>query len=102
MGMIKCFIKRPDSKPYSTWVSNRLENFQTHVGGYIETVAIASDMVIICNEEGRLLNLPYNCEVCGMDFVGSIIFCGVDGDEFADVPISFEEFKNAFPELWEE
>lgn len=102
MEKIKCIVKRPDSIPYVTWVSNNLENLQRFVGGYIETVTPFEDMVIICNEEGRLLNLPYNCEVCGMDFVGSIIFCGVDGDEFADVPISFEEFKNAFPELWEE
>lgn len=101
MGKIKCIAKRPGQPPYVANISNRLENLQHYVGGYIETVTIASDMVIICNEEGLLRDLEYNCEVCGIDLYGDILFCGVDGDEFADVPVSLDEFKTAFPELWE-
>lgn len=77
---IKVYIKRPGCIPRSVWVSNSLKNLQNTVGGYIETVRLASDMVIICNEEGRLLGLPYNCEVCGVDLCGDIIFCGSRGD----------------------
>ena len=98
---IKAIIKRADSKPYVTWISNTLENLQNLVDGYIETVTLAKDMVIICNEEGRLRELPYNCNICGVDFVGDILFVGVAKDEFADVPIDFQDFKRLFPQLWE-
>ena len=52
------------------------------VGGYIETVTLATDCCIICNEEGRLEGLPYNLTFCGVSFVGPILVVGVDGDEF--------------------
>lgn len=93
---IRVIIKDPGKKPRCVNISNTLENLQKTVGGYIETVTIASDMVIICNEEGRLLDLPYNCNVCGIDYVGTIIFCGVSEDEFCDVPVSFGKMKQLF------
>ena len=83
-------------------MSNTLENLQKYVGGYIETVTIADRLVIICNEEGRLQGLPYNCSIMGTDFVGDIIMCGVDGDEFADLPYKWGTLKLVFPKLWEE
>lgn len=72
--------------PETQTIPNELEALQTIVGGYIETVTLATDLVIICNEEGKLLDLPYNCDICGASFVGTIIFAGINGDEFADVP----------------
>lgn len=66
-------------------IPNTLEDLQATVGGYIETVTIASDAVIICNEEGRLHGLPHNCRVFGVDFVGPILIAGVDEDEFTDL-----------------
>ena len=96
MKKIKVIVKRPDSVPYSTHISNSLENLQKTVGGYIETVTLASDCVVICNEEGMLKRLPYNCNICGVDFVGTIVIAGINGDEFSDIPLSFEEFKKVF------
>ena len=55
-------------------------------------MTVASDVVIICNEEGRLKSLPYNCDLFGILFVGTIIFAGVDGEEFADLPDKVERF----------
>lgn len=49
-------------------------------------MTIASDAVIICNEEGRILGLSDNCRVCGVDFVGTVLIVGTKGDEFCDVP----------------
>lgn len=94
---IKVFIKRPDAeKWYCTNISNTLENLQKTVGGDIETYSICTDMVIICNEEGRLRELPFNCRLFGIDFVGTIIIAGVAGDEFCDVPITYTAFKRWF------
>lgn len=100
MKKIKAIIKKPNSVPYVTHVSNSLEALQNIVGGYIEAVTIASDMVIICNEEGRILGLPHNCNYCGVDFVGTIIFLGVNGDDFDDIPVDFDEFKEVNKNLW--
>ncbi|MBQ3329963.1 MAG: DUF3846 domain-containing protein [Ruminococcus sp.] len=95
------FIKRPGEVPRHVTMSLRLENLQRYVGGYIEVVNITSDFAIICDEEGRLKNKPYNCTICNCSFVGDIIFVGIDGEEFTSVPISFKDFKHAFPRLWE-
>ena len=64
------------------------------MGGYIETVTLAFDLVIICDEEGRLKGKEYNCTVCGVSFVGDIIVAGVQGDEFADLPLDYETMKS--------
>ena len=91
---IDCIIKRPD-EPYGhkTAVSDSLENLQRIVGGYIECVHVTEDLVIICNEEGKLLGLEPNMRF-GIDYlVGTIIVVGNDGDSFGDIPITFGEWK---------
>lgn len=94
-------IKRPGEIPRHVNMSLTLENLQRYVGGYIETVTIGSNWTIICDEEGRLKGKPYNCTVCGVDFVGDIVFVGVDGNELTDFPIAFKDFKGVFSNLWE-
>lgn len=103
---IKCIIKRPDEEyGHVSAISDTLENLQRTVEGYIECVTLVHQtlgvdgecvlpgLAIICNEEGRLRKLPHNCVVDGIDFCGTIIAIGVKGDEFADVPLSFAEWK---------
>lgn len=87
---MKAIRKKPGCAPEIIEVDNTLAALQTEVGGYIETVTIASDAVIICNEEGRILGLPDNCRVCGVDFVGTVLIVGVNGSEFCDVPAFFK------------
>jgi hypothetical protein len=67
---------------------NTLRSFQQAVGGYIECVTFAENAVVICNEEGRLQNLPYNCTFFGMDFVGPVLIVGTAGEDFASIPES--------------
>ena len=98
---IRVLSKRPGQPPRSVWMANSLKNFQNAVGGYIEAVTLAKDMAIICNEEGLLKDLPYNCTICGVDFCGDIILVGVKGDEFADLPLEYKDMKSLFPWLWE-
>lgn len=83
---MKAIRKKPGCAPEIIEVENTLKALQREVSGYIETVTIASDSVIICNEEGRILGLPDNCRVCGVDFVGTVLIVGTKGDEFCDVP----------------
>ena len=83
---MKAIRKKPGCEPELIDIDNTLKALQAEVGGYIETVTITSDAVIICNEEGRILGLPYNCRFVGVDFVGTVLIVGTKGDEFCDVP----------------
>lgn len=73
---------------------NTLEAFQKAVGGYIETVTIQDDLVLICNEEGRLLGLEPNVVINGIEFVGPVIVAGVKGYEFSSIKSSL------VPKIW--
>ena len=95
MEKIRAIVKRPDEEiGHVTNISPTLQNLQKIVGGRIETVTIAPGVVVICNEEWRILELPYNCEVRGrdlmgeftVDFGGEIIVLGTEDEEFTDLP----------------
>lgn len=88
---LQSFIKEPGKKPRITEIENSLSALQEAVGGYIETVTFAEDCCVVCNEEGRLQGLPYNLTFCGVSFVGTILFIGVLGDEFADLSKEYAE-----------
>lgn len=77
--------KAPGCAPEVREIGNTLKELQACVGGYIETVTLATDAVIICNEEGRLLGLPHNCEFLGIGFCGPVLVTGVAGEEFASL-----------------
>ena len=83
---MKVLSKLPGEPWKETDIPNELKALQDFVGGYIETVTVTADMVIICNEEGRIHGLPYCCSLLGEDFVGPVILAGVDGEEFTDCP----------------
>lgn len=102
MNRIKVLIKKPGQNAYLSYEENSLEALQKLVGGFIECVTLTKDLCIVCNEEGRILELEPNCTVYGVDFVGTIIFAGVDGDEFASIPFTYTGFKSLFPDLFRE
>ncbi len=97
MCKIRAIIKRPfEPVGRITEISNTLRALQDAVGGYIETVTIATDLVIICDEEGRIKGKAPNCSIAGVDFVGTILAVGKDGEEFADVPLTLEAWERMF------
>ncbi len=99
---MKVIIKRPcDQFGEEATIPNTLKALQEAVGGYIETVTLDNGVVLICNEEGKLRDMPYNFtlrRIRGVVTVqnaifGTVIACGADGDKFADIPIDFNEWK---------
>ena len=100
MEKIKAIVKRPDEKyGHMTAVSNSLKNLQNIVGGHIEVVTLMPDkgLVMICNEDGKLLGLEKNF-IWGVPpfhdvIVGEVIICGVEDEDFTDVPIDFKTWK---------
>lgn len=92
--MIWVIIKHPkDKRGHAEQIPNNLETLQAIVGGSIETLTVAKDMVIICNANGLEESLPYNCDVAGVPLLGTIIVAGVRGDEFASTPISVQKWE---------
>lgn len=85
-NQILVVIKEPGQAPrVEPLFDNTLDAFKEAVDGWIEAVTIAEDLVLICNEEGRLRGLPFNVTVYGIGFVGTVIAVGVKGDEFASL-----------------
>ena len=75
--MIRVVIKRPGEDPVPAVMENTLTAFQRAVDGYIETVSLTEDVIIVCNEEGRLMDLEPNIP----GFVGTLVFVGYDGED---------------------
>ena len=104
---MKVIIKRPcDQFGEEVTIPNTLKALQETVGGYIETVTLDNGVVLICNEEGKLRDMPYNFTARKLidnnafgnlygqfPIFGTVIACGADEDEFADIPIDFNEWK---------
>lgn len=71
-------------------IENKLETFQEAVDGYIETLTLVPDeVVMIVNEEGLLRGLginPLATALYGSAIVGVAVVVGVDGEDFCDVP----------------
>lgn len=94
MERLKCFLKRPDTDWYATNCSTSLGNLQRIVGGNIETVTFPElGVVVICNEEGRLLGLPYCCTIEDVDFCGPVAVFHPDGENLADVQYKLKEWR---------
>ena len=99
MSKIKTIIKRPDEEfGHIANISNTLENLQKTVGGKIETLYLGHGLILIVNEEGKLMNLEPNFRT-GRGFfadtiVGTAIVVGQNGDDFGDIPITFQTWKN--------
>ena len=66
-------------------ITNTLAACQELVDGYIEPVTLATDLVLVCNDEGVIRGLGSN-PFLGYNFRGDWFLCGRDEDEFADIP----------------
>lgn len=84
---MKVLLKRDHfSKWEETEVENELEALQALVGGYIEAITLSRNLVLLCDEEGRIKGLPYNTRILGEELVGPLVVCGTDEGEFTDAP----------------
>ena len=85
MKSIKVVVKEPGKAAQTMLIENTLKAFQNVVRGYIEAVTV-NDIVILCNEEGLIRHMPFNCALAHRMFFGPIAIVGMDGCEFADAP----------------
>lgn len=79
---IKVLVVEPNMKPYVAIIDNESEVIQSLVGGYMELVPLSNTAEIICNEDGKLQNLPANRRLGNDILVGRFIIVGNDGSEY--------------------
>ena len=102
MSKIRILALPVDREPYITNIENSLRNMQNYVGGYIKTVTVLKNpqVILICDEEGLLKGRAVNPSITDLDehggwgmgfIVGDCFLCGVDGEEFADLPDKWKD-----------
>jgi hypothetical protein len=70
---IQIVVVEPMKKPYKKTIPNTLEAMQEIVAGYIEILPFGKtesggNLAITLNEEGKMVNLPFNRKVNGKTF----------------------------------
>ena len=78
---MKVIIKEVGKSPRIENINNDLETLKELVGGYIEVVRMGNDILLICNEEGKLNDLPPNFSTGYDVIVGTAVFVAFDGKE---------------------
>lgn len=78
-------VKRPGLPLRAEVVENTLRSMQNLVDGPIECVTVATDLAIVCNEEGLLRGLSPSATILGTQFVGPVAFVGVRGEDFVSI-----------------
>lgn len=73
-------------------IENTLEAMQAQVGGYIEAVHLMDDLFAICNEDGKLKELPPVALLLSPSggiaydaLCGPVLICRAAGEAFTDI-----------------
>ncbi|QIK86629.1 DUF4314 domain-containing protein [Erysipelothrix sp. HDW6B] len=78
---IKVLVIEPQTKPYVAILDNNLESLQAMVGGDLELVSLSHSAELLCNENGKMMNLPANRRLDQDLIAGRFIVVGNDGSE---------------------
>lgn len=87
------FLRCDQERQYQGYlgqIENTLKALQEYVGGLIQAVSLTPEIIVICNDEGKIQQLPPNrawVESSGVvDFFAGSIFCvRRSGDEFTSI-----------------
>lgn len=89
---IKILVVEPMKPCEVREIPDTLEAMQALVGGYIQAVyPFQEEVAVICNEEGRNLDLPYNrplMDESGLPYdivCGTFFMAGVSGEHFVSL-----------------
>ena len=72
-------------------IENSLKSLQWYVKGDIQAVPLTDGLIIVCNDDGKLLKLPVNRAITDGEghvldvVVGNALVVRVDGEEFASI-----------------
>ena len=98
---LNVLLVKPNQLPEKHIIKNTLKEKQKLVDGYIEYTYIqgCEDVAIICNEEGKINNLPINRDI-GHDIIfGNFIIVGDDpelGEDRSLTETQIEKYTKLF------
>lgn len=76
----------PGKAPVEKIIGSDLKSLQDEVGGYIETVYIDHNVILVCNEEGKLNGMEMNRRLGDDIICGPFFLVGDDGEgDFASL-----------------
>lgn len=96
---ISTIRKSPGSTASWLLIRNDLKTLQQEVGGRIETTTLMKDLAVVSNADMIFSNLPFNCSLCGVQFFGTILLVGTEGEELTNPPVEVD-YGTLFPQLW--
>lgn len=84
---MKVIQKNAGEMPKVVEIDGSLKSMQDIVGGYIETFPLDGSVIIVCNEEGKLLNMPVNFKVMTttgyVEYInGNVFLCRAGMEDF--------------------
>lgn len=81
---MRALLKEPGKAAREIDITPDLDTLRKLVGGYIESVYLSEDLILIVNDTGKLEGLPPNV-FCGIDLlVGNVVALGLSTDEDVD------------------
>ena len=81
MNKIRILVVEPNKEPYKKKIPHTLEDMQRVVGGLIEFVELEYNVDLICNEEGKIYNLPMNRAIQNDIIAGTFFIAGQHNGE---------------------
>ena len=109
---MRVLVVEPERRPEVREIDGSLESMQEIVGGLIQPVYPFDDsVVLVCNDEGKVMNLPANRGLWDKDgqiydiVSGTFFLCGApgDSDHFTSLtPEQIERYEERFhtPEMF--
>lgn len=102
---MKILVKEPNKKPYAKEIENTLEGIHSIIDGFFEIIRIPNlpGLCCVCDDEGKLKDLPYNFTLYNDDIVGTVFFVNEEHADFKDINDGYVEIlKGLFKDLEEE
>ena len=96
---MRILVVEPERRPELREINGSLKSMQEIVGGLIQVINLDDSVALVCNDEGKLLNLPANRglrdedgQIC--DIVCETFFlCGAPGDRDHFTGLTPEQIK---------
>ena len=108
---MRVLVVEPERRPEVREIDDSLKAMQEIVGGYIQPIYLDDSVALVCNDEGKVMNLPLNRGLRDKngqiyDIVsGTFFLCGApaDSDHFTSLtPEQIEQYRKRFhtPEMF--
>jgi hypothetical protein len=108
---MRVLVVEPERRPEVREINDSLKEMQGIVGGLIQPIYLDDSVALVCNDEGRLMNLPANRGLRNKDgqmydiVFGTFFLCGApaDSDHFTSLTTEqIEQYRKMFytPEMF--